>query len=410
MAVLGWVVAGVLLLVIGYLIGRGNPVVVDESTAARPTSTTSKDDGPTIAEPSRGPDADAPLDGQPAFKRDRNVSEESLVETEIPVVFEPPLLDFDLVEPDEEMSGTVVIRNVGTEPLTIQRMVSSCKCTTAEDLSGTVIPPGGSRAFTAVMEAPSYAGAKKEQIRFLFAGYGVHNFQLRAMVSRAVFADPPFLTVTDRYSGTFLLRSLDDRPFRVLAVNDNEPIYAGSFNPASDELQSHYELVWDLTRYDPDTCLDDAGNRMPMWLVVETDHPQAPIVDMRIRHVPCTMIETPQPGRLWVLSELREVVGELQPGESHEFAVSMKWLRGEAPNDEIGRVESQIDQFSAELLEVTREGDTITARVRVTASKDHRGLIYGDLRLFGQRFPMHSCALKIIGRVAEDARRQARHD
>ena len=49
---------------------------------------------------------------------------------------------------------------------------------------------------------------------------------------------------------------------------------------ATDEPKTSYAISWDLTVYDPETCLDAEGRRMPAWWVIETDHPDAPVVTL----------------------------------------------------------------------------------------------------------------------------------
>jgi hypothetical protein len=53
-------------------------------------------------------------------------------------------------------------------------------------------------------------------------------------------------------------------------------------------------------------------------------------------------------------------------------------------NDVIDRVSDADERFDAELVRVDRDGDEITAVIRVRVSPDARGLVYGRVVVHGQ--------------------------
>ena len=56
---------------------------------------------------------------------------------------------------------------------------------------------------------------------------------------------------------------------------------------------------------------------MPKWMVIETDHPDSPLVDVRVRQYPCTMLDLPlRESRGWYLNTHRVILGQLEPGDS----------------------------------------------------------------------------------------------
>jgi len=346
---------------------------------------------------------------QPARRRDLP-SEPAPAKEPPPVTFDPPELNFGVIPPDTELHGTVQIRNTGDAPLTIRSMRADCKCTTVEDLTGRVIEPGGTLELTAVVDARSYQGTKRNEIRFLFEGYenyGPVAVKILSEVAGAIRMEPAYFDLSEQLTGRLALHSMDERPFRILAANGAPPVYADDFDPARDEPRNAYLLSWDMTMYDPMTCEDAAGNRMPKWWVVETDHPDAPLVDIFVRHLPCTLPEPPG-GRRWYLSEQRILLGELAVGESAEFTVYLKWRGDQGPVDTIREVRSESEQFEATLMELDRQGERITCRVQVTPRPGHRGLLYGKVRFMAANVPGHSQPLTVIGRVVEGAGEQAR--
>ena len=198
-------------------------------------------------------------------------------------------------------------------------------------------------------------------------------------------------------AGTVRLESVDAAPFRVLSFHGAAPDFV-DFDPSADAPRNAYDLRWDLSAYDPERCADTAGRPMPGWLVVETDHPAARMLDVYVRHR-CTAPKRPEDGRRWFLSEQRALLGALRPGEPAEFEVMMKWLRGaDRAGTVVEEVLSDSPQFTAELLEVIRRGELIEYRVRVTPDPAHRGMIYGSA-LF--RSGTHVCPVVVTGLVSE---------
>ncbi len=313
-----------------------------------------------------------------------------------PVRFEPPRLNFGALQPGESATGSVRVVNIGSEPLKILSSRASCGCTSV-DLANTVIEPGGSALLTTRFDA-SGLGKKQATVRVRFEGYDqLMELTVQAEVSMALRVEPAYIAASRTLSGRLTVGSIDGRPFRILASNDRPPVFEG-FDPQVDEPRSSYDVKWDLTSYDASTCLDEDGDPMPAWWVIETDHPESPIFDVVVRHV-CTVPRPPTDGRKWVLSQNRIPIGQLEAGEWAEFRVALKWLRGAEPDDTIDSVLSESpEQFDAELLGVEQTGTLIEARVKVTLKEEHRGLVYGKLRVYSTR---HSAPLVVIGRVVE---------
>ena len=136
---------------------------------------------------------------------------------------------------------------------------------------------------------------------------------------------------------------------------------------------------------------------MPPYLVIETDHPDCPILDVNIRHS-CTRLDMPESGRNWVLSEQRVMIGSLNPGSTAKFSIDLKWLFGKKPDDEIIEVTSPTSLMTAELVGMTYEGEKMTYEVQVTPDRDYRGLIYAPLVFRSNR---NQASILIIGRVTD---------
>ena len=353
---------------------------------------------------SRGDDAmDIPVDveGDEAFadSETRWVAE-APPQGPPPFEFDPPTLDFGFVSPGAEMEAPVTLTNTSEEPLVIAAMRSSCLCTTLEDLSGRMIPAGESITFTPRMESPKQLGPKNASVRFIFEDYGRFEYPIRSVSARDVFAEPAFLQATKQNQGTFTVRSIDDQPFRILSVNGREPDFVDPAAAASAEPRLEYELRWDLSQYDSQTCVNPEGEPMPDYWVVETDHPDAPIIDLRVRSL-CTVPE-PMKDRRWLMDDRRVLLDRIHPEEGAVFTIRMNWLGDAPPNDTIRRIESGSDQFHATLLGQFTEDGMQAFRVRIVPTQDFEGLLYGPVR-FHAYTPGHSDEVIVIASVAEQA-------
>jgi hypothetical protein len=434
---IGVVVGAIVLLGVGYLVGRGaqpvaktDPVAVNQTTpapaappAVAPTTTPPRDPSArpaAVADPPRTPAAPGSIRANPnppqwaveAARRDAE-REAAKAEEEAkgppPFEFDPPRVDFGYVAIGEDMEQDIKIRNITSEPLKILAMRPDCKCTTVQDLANTVIPPNSEIEFTAVVDGRDSAGGKTSEIRFVFEGYGPASLQLKSVVTRAVRVDPGYIVALEGVqNGTLQVGTIDRKPFRILAMNGGPVSYADDFDPDTDDPRYLYKVHWDFREYAaaPD-CTNARGERVPYWVVFETDHPDAPVVDVRVRH-DCTRVVPPSLGRLWVLSKLRAVIDEVDPGQSAEFDVDMKWLKGAKPNDTIRAVRSNApEQFTATLVKTTREEDRITLRVRITPVPGYRGLINGEMTFYGYNVG-HEAKLTVLGRVSDGEQRTQR--
>ena len=313
----------------------------------------------------------------------------------LPVGEATPTLDWGRVPLESTVYGTVRVRNDGAEPVTILAMRASCQCTALDDLSGTTLAPGESATARVSVETRSIAGTIRNQLRFVFSDRTSTAVGLVFEASRAVETEPTYIDALSQPYGVIKVRSVDGRPFRILSANGRTPIYAFAYDPARDEPRSEYMMVWNLESWDPVDCLDADGVPMQLWWVIETDHPGAPLVDLRVRHDPCTRLDGPNSVRRWYLSRNHVVLGRVAAGEAAEFDVFMKWLPNAVVNDVIDRVSDADDRFDAELVRVDREGDEITAVIRVRVAPDARGLVYGRLVVHGKD-PRNSQFLPVV--------------
>lgn len=315
----------------------------------------------------------------------------------VAVEFEPAEMNFGVLSPGAAVRGTTRLWNVGTEELRISRSITSCGCTATEDLAGRVIPPGGYIEFTTTMNMKSGLGEKKEKITVYFepGGERIAIQYYTAELSLPIRLTPPYVNasrrVNDRWvqttEGEIVLTARDGQPFTVLRVHGEPPDFVG-FDPATDQPRSEYTLRWDMLRFE---------GVIPWFWVIETDRPDCPLIDARIRH--SSTLPAKPPGRPWVPKDQRILVGTVRPGEAFEVVTKIEYNGGYPPDPTTATVVSESTLFQAELIEAQVDGQYLQFRIRVSAADNAPpGLLYGSLAVGASGF---TGSLQIIGSVEQ---------
>ncbi len=300
-----------------------------------------------------------------------------------PVRIEPQVLDFGIAGPNEDLAGEVTLHNDGDEPLMIAAARPTCLCTTV-DMSGEIIPPGGSINMPVGLKTSAAPGERPAQIRLAFHGYEESlTAGVTAEVALAVRAQPPYINAVggNPLDGELEIESRDGRPFSICATGGKEPDIV-DFDPDTDEPRSSYRVRYDISDY--------SRGEMPFYWVIETDHPEAPVVDVRIRHNWTRF----QPNLAF--QSFRGLFGEVVAGESGEFVMDIDGLH----QHPVESVTSNSDLATTEIIEQSKSDEGMTTvRVRVTPDEEVRGLLY-----FQATFRVRNVTerLDVIGRVVDE--------
>ncbi len=294
-------------------------------------------------------------------------------------------MDLGYILPNQKVNTIIQVRNIGAEPLKITIVKPSCTCTTLDDLAGTVIPPGESVSLTAQLKARPKPSPMGSSVTFSFEGYAESSkVSISAQVARPVRTIPQFFNLaTGELSGQVVVESIDGRPFTILAANRQPPKYIG-FDPATDEPRKTYVLEWNVSQ--------DTQQTMPDWWIIETDHPDCPVVDVWVRHK--WYMPEAAAGRRWRLETEHVVIDGINAGESGEFTVEITKLR----RDDIYLVQSLSNEFDAKLVSIERNGNDAEATVRITPAAGHHGLLYGTIQFISSA---HAQKLTVISTVFE---------
>ena len=302
-------------------------------------------------------------------------------------------MSFGILAPGSQATGSSVLWNVGATPLRIVRSIASCGCTAADDLTGRVIEPGGFTSYSTSMNMKSGLGPKREKITVYFDNgtYAVQYYT--AGVALPVRVVPPYITASEQQpdktwshtmSGELEVTSTDGKPFRIIAAHGATPDIVG-WIPSIDPPRSSYRIRWDLTGFE--------ANAIPWFWVLETDRPDCPMVDVRIRHE-TTLPHKPR-GRPWVPKDQRILVGEIANGVPFEVSTTIEYSHGALPNAERAGVFSQSDQLDA-VADVQIDGQFLHFRILLTPRGAMPGLFYEQVAVYASGA---SAQLRLIGRI-----------
>ena len=292
------------------------------------------------------------------------------VADEPPIRIEPPVLDFGFIAPDTPVRGSVKLINQSDKDLLILAAEPSCKCTTLDEIGGTIIPAGGSVDLGAELDATPNIGQKSASIKILIDGYPVVKvLDLKAEIALPIRPIPTLINAVQGQSrqGRIVVESIDGAPFSICSFHGMPAEFLG-FNPGTDAPRNKYILTYDLDRM---------VEPYPRYLVIETDREDVPVVDVYLRHESTL----PKLNRsLQVSGGYRFPLGRLAPGESKELEIPFKSIARS-----IATVLSARSEISADLIgtrtEETGEGIMTYALVRITPSEDFRGVLYAPIEI-----------------------------
>ncbi len=300
-----------------------------------------------------------------------------------PVSIEPPVVDFGKVKPGSKLPAKFLIRNRGTQPLTIKSVVPSCKCTDVNELAGKVIAPGASVELLATLDVPGTPGEKDAKVFVTFDGYGAPQMvMMKADASLPIRVTPAYIDALKAVvEGKIVVASDDGKPFTILSAGGVAPKFLG-FDPTKDAPKSSYTLRWTL----PNTSCET----MPLWWVVETDRVDCPLIAMRIRHE-CTgsKADPTKAERYWFFPEPLAVAGRLAIGESAVVSMIIEHYnpkeRGKVIRPEWSQVKS-VRSLSPQMtatLDGLRPGnkDDVAVLIRVAPVAGVTGILYAPVEI-----------------------------
>ena len=300
-----------------------------------------------------GQSEDGRSETSPSTVGQRDLGVEAPVEG-LPVELEELQVDLGVHQLGSAPRGNIAFRVKGDRPLTLLAASPTCSCLST-DFNGRVeIAPGARHVVQVEFRERSFPGTAEERVRLVFAGSKeILEVPVRAFFSRAIEVSPEYINAESVLKGEMTLRSLDDVPFEVLSVSGNRPLFVGEQSGAA----TQHALQWDLRAFE-NQCTDEFGARMPKWLVVETNHPLAPFVDVRVRNSSCTKLDVPlSPDQEWYLGEHRFILGAIGSGGAKDFVLPIRYFKGAKRLEAVSLVSSGDPRFGLEVVKIIQQFD-----------------------------------------------------
>ena len=183
-----------------------------------------------------------------------------------------PTIDAGRVSPVDLAHGAFTIRNRLAVPIEIDHIQITCNCTRAKPRAD-VIPPKGEIVVDMFIDLRGDTGPFEKQAHVHFKGFpDPATMRLIGDFQFAVAAEPARPKVDQQSkTGEIRLTSQDGRPFNILSVNGQAPTFV-SKTPPDAAAMTACTVAYDLR-----------GIRIPPALVIITDHPDCPVIPLKLR-------------------------------------------------------------------------------------------------------------------------------
>lgn len=284
---------------------------------------------------------------------------------------DPADVDFGFVKPGSKLTADVVLVNPLESPMTIVQAVPTCQCTTVE-VTGETIPPGGGIAIPITLQVPSTTGKKQAAVNTVLQTADGRNVRgprltLTAVAAYAVRTTPLYIDALppNPTTGNVAVAATDGRAFRVLSVNGRPPVLLTPDQP----LPQHV-VQYDLGPAATQAEQSGRSDVFPKWMIFETDHPEAPVIEMRIRH---PFSKLPHQTRNVALQFDGNIanIGAIPAGGTGTFDIELKQFAGKL----VTSVRTTNPDFRADLVEQAEgAGDRVRVKVAVTNLGDREGV------------------------------------
>lgn len=282
---------------------------------------------------------------------------------------DPADVDFGLARPSSKLRTEIKLVNPTDSPVVIKAAVPTCQCTTV-NVDGATIPPRGAVGIPMTLQVPSTTGEKKAAVNTILEPGGkgprltltaISAYAVQAVATSPAGGDTLWVDALkpEGLSGRIRLAATDGRPFRVLSLNGVAPVtLQGDGQAATTQV-----IAYDLR--------GETSTTMPKWMLVETDHPEAPMIDMRVRHMASRLPHQFSGYEVKVQFDgYIANVGRVTPGTTATFDVELKQFK----RRRLKALQSGNPGFAVKLLKRTDgDGDRVRVTASITPSPDVRG-------------------------------------
>lgn len=182
----------------------------------------------------------------------------------------PSLLDLGTMGTSQTQTGTMTIRNISDMPVMIENSRTSCGCTVANVPRGQYLQPGESVDVEVSLRSSTRPQVLTKTVTFLIRDHSPIVARVRGEVVSYVTIEPAFVNADSFTEEPIIIRSADDRPFRITSVNPEITNEELSEEPATSHV---FTIAWDR-------WLELGEARR---LIFYTDHPEVRQVMATVR-------------------------------------------------------------------------------------------------------------------------------
>ncbi len=191
---------------------------------------------------------------------------------EVPIVFEPSVLDLGEMQADVPKAGVVKLRNVSSAPVKVLKAIPGCGCTTVGAPQDPIQPGEAADIEITMKPGPKPGVNMRKSVTFQLEGYSPIVLTVQGDVAAYVTIEPDVIAAPKGGETTeqkVVLRSVDGQSFTIKGANP--PILASI--PADAALEHTLDIDWGKW---------EAQGRA-MKLAVDTSHPKAPSLSVMIK-------------------------------------------------------------------------------------------------------------------------------
>lgn len=272
-------------------------------------------------------------------------------------------VDFGVVRPHVRSSTIIELFNASKFPITLTRVTATCSCMGGIVDGKQVVPPGEVGEIEITVKGRANPGPIRERVTVWYIDPEdgrERNFGLPVTgeVAEAVKAEPFFINLlTESKKGSIDLSSTDGARFRVLSFNGEEPDFDATKLPEGDdgsEPTTVTAITYDFT--------DVPEHEIPDFVTLRTDHPDAPLLVVRVIHRGLITRANDPTKRPWSLSQDSFNIGQLAAGESIDRTITVV---GQRLGDEFEASMDSAD-IAVEVVSVEDEGRGKMVTLRFT--------------------------------------------
>ncbi|MCH2136958.1 MAG: DUF1573 domain-containing protein [Phycisphaerales bacterium] len=322
------------------------------------------------------------------------------------VSFDPPMIQWGFLKPGEVKQMGSTVTNEGSEPIRFTGNMKGCSCTTVE-IPAIELAPGASVPFTATMTAGLTPTTKSGGIKLLLAEHEAIRIPTDGEIVRGIRVSPRRISAISRPgndrsapatpAGSRRVRfdAPEGTPFRILRIDGQDVSSFAGAATLSNPMPVQTYVFDDFAQYDPETGLNAQGELLPLFRLVETDHPAAPVIEVPVDHPVRIARLKPRGERPWFWVENRYVADTVAPGQSAVIEIPLL-VDSKRPWEAPTGARSLDGKFDARLLDVTPDGRKYKARVQISPAATENCAWIGELELTSDNF---AATVPVIGAV-----------